>query len=147
MKTPKYYKHVCQNHQNSNQMAPKSDPKSKTNGYLKSHEYVSKIMEKSMELVPRGSQNLPKWCPGALPKQPWKQVGPRLSLADTFWMLSESTWTILDAILGPSWAPRGSQNQAFWHQVVPKSQKLIARMGYQKKHDLSIESSSENVRF
>ena len=27
---------------------------------------------------------------------------------------------------GPSWAPRGSQNQAFWHQVALKSQKMTS---------------------
>ena len=35
--------------------------------------------------------------------------------------------------LGPSWAPRGSQNPAFWHQVVPKSIKMMSRGGSQKK--------------
>ena len=41
--------------------------------------------------------------------------------------------------LGPSWAPRGSQNRAFWHQVVPKSQKMRPRMRHQKIYEHLIE--------
>ena len=35
---------------------------------------------------------------------------------------------------GPSWAPRGSQNQAFWHQVANKSTKMRSRRGSQKNN-------------
>ena len=41
--------------------------------------------------------------------------------------------------LGPSWAPRGSQNRAFWHQVAPKSQKMRPRMRHQKIYEILIE--------
>ena len=36
--------------------------------------------------------------------------------------------------LGTSWAPRGSQNRPFWHQVAPKKskKKIIARGGHQR---------------
>ena len=34
---------------------------------------------------------------------------------------------------GPSWAPRGSPNLAFWHQVASKSQKITSRMRHQKR--------------
>ena len=40
---------------------------------------------------------------------------------------------------GPSWAPRGSPNRAFWHQVAPKSQKMRPRMRHQKIYEILIE--------
>ena len=40
---------------------------------------------------------------------------------------------------GTSWAPRGSQNRPFWHQVAPKTQKMSPRMRHQKMHENLIE--------
>ena len=48
---------------------------------------------------------------------------------------------------GPSWAPRGSQNRAFWYQDAPRCQKMRSRMRHQKKDEFLIEFRSEHVRF
>ena len=48
--------------------------------------------------------------------------------------------------LVPSWAPRGSQNRAFWHQEASKVGKMRSRKGSQKKRDLLSEFWSENGR-
>ena len=41
--------------------------------------------------------------------------------------------------LGPSWAPRGSQNRAFWHQVATKVGKMMSRKGCLKKLEILME--------
>ena len=48
---------------------------------------------------------------------------------------------------GPSWAPRGSQNRAFWNQDALKCRKMRLRMRHKKKHEFLIEFRSKNVRF
>ena len=40
---------------------------------------------------------------------------------------------------GPSWAPRDSQNRAFWHQDASKVGKMRSWKGSQKKHEILIE--------
>ena len=48
---------------------------------------------------------------------------------------------------GTSWAPRGSQNRPFWHQVAPKTQKMSPRMRHQKMYENLIEIWWKKWRF
>ena len=48
---------------------------------------------------------------------------------------------------GHRWAPRGSQNRAFWHQEASKVGKMKSRMRHQKEYEFSLEFILKNVRF
>ena len=58
-----------------------------------------------------------------------------------------TAWLILSAIWDPSWAPRGSQNQAFWHQDARKLRKLTSRRRHDKKYGFFIVFLTENTLF
>ena len=68
----------------------------------------------------RGSQNQPKWCPGALQKGTLEisheKGQPGTKNCEAFWRHLGD----FGCHLVSSWAPRGSQNRAFWHQDTPK---------------------------
>ena len=100
------------------------------------------MIPKSIKIHAKSIQNQLKWCQGVFRKRPWEQVGSRLPKKalrlPTVEMNLAGLWRHLGDFgrhFGPSWAPRGSQNRAFWHQVVPKSIKMTSRGGYQE-HDL-----------
>ena len=80
---------------------------------------------------PRGSQNRPEWCPGALRKRPWKQVSSRLRFADSLRMLPVSVLAPhlgdLGRHFGAQLGAKGSQNQAFWHQEASKIGKMRSK--------------------
>ena len=102
----------------------------------KTHQNSSKIHPKSTEMVPR-----------SVPK-PSSEISRQNKFALlSFFLHFGATWTILGAILGPSWAPRGSQNRAFWHQDAPKCRKMRSRMRHQKRYEFLIKFRLENVRF
>ena len=86
---------------------------------------------------------MPRSSPKAISEMnPEKGVTIKMKMA-AFWRhLSD-----LGSHLEPSGAPRGSQNQEFWCQDAPKSQKMTFRMRHQKKYEFVIEFCLENVRF
>ena len=109
------------------------------------------IARKSMILVPRGSQNQPKLCPGERRKRSWKQVGsgtpkkcqrqvrgtPFLAPLGRFW-----------APLGVNLAPSGGPRMPKW---IPKSSpdrsKWCPGEGLWQKLENLIESCLEIVSF
>ena len=107
-------------------------------------------MRKSMILDPRG----PKIDQNGAQERSKSDIGSKSFSRATkserpgcffwaFWRDLRDFWRHLV----PSWAPRGSQNRAFWHQDAPKRQKMTSRMRHQKKYEFSIEFLSENMRF
>ena len=103
-----------------------------------------------MILVPRGSQNQPKWCPGALRTRSWKQVGSGTPKKWQGHTLLDPLWAPFGRSWAPFWAPlgaKGSPNQTFWHQDAPKSQNMTSRMRHQNKFEIWMESRSENEDF
>ena len=101
------------------------------------------MIPKFIKIHSKSIPNQPKGCPGALRKRAFmKRFGSFLDVTtigasvqldfSTF----GTTWAILGAILVPSWAPRGSQNQVFWHKVAPKSQKMRPTMRHQKIYEM-----------
>ena len=95
--------------------------------------------------APRGSQNRPFWHQVA-PKNQRKKLSRKSA---TIFCARAAFWRHLGDFgrpladfgrhLGPSWAPRGSQNRSFWHQVAPKTQKMSPRMRHQKMYENLIE--------
>ena len=75
----------------------------------------SKILPKSTKMVPR---SLPKAISRA---SRFQAIRPAKFFHDFWRHLGD-----LGRHLAPSWPPRGSQNQAFWHQVALKSQKMTS---------------------
>ena len=100
------------------------------------HQNSSKIHPKSTKMVPR---NAPK----VILEASWlRGVRGKLNFSDLWCHLGD-----FGRHLVPSWAPRGSQNLAFWHQDAPKCRKMRSRMRHQKKYEFLIEFKSGNVRF
>ena len=88
--------------------------------------------------APRGSQNRPFWHQVA-PKNQRKKLSRKSA---TVFCARAAFWRHLGDFgrhLGPSWAPRGSQNRPFWPQVAPKTQKMSPRMRHQKMYENLIE--------
>ena len=107
-------------------------------------------MRKSMILDPRGSKIDQNGAQERSKNELWSKSvlgSPKSERpGHSFWAF----WRPLRDFgrhLVPSWAPRGSQNRAFWHQDAPKWQKMTSRMRHQKKYEFSIEFLSENMRF
>ena len=100
--------------------------------------------------MPKFIKNRSKWRPRALQRHPktdsennsFPNIPPGVFFLDFGRHLGD-----LGCHLVPSWAPRGSQNQVFWHQDAPKWQKNASRMRHHKKYEFSIEFLSENMRF
>ena len=88
--------------------------------------------------APRGSQNRPFWHQVA-PKNQRKKLSRKSA---TVFCARAAFWHHLGDFgrhFGTSWAPRGSQNRVFWHQVTPKSKKMRPRVRHQKIDDILIE--------
>ena len=49
--------------------------------------------------------------------------------------------------VGTQLAAKGLQNQAFWHQVLPKTIKMMSKGRSQKNLEILIQNRSENVSF
>ena len=92
--------------------------------------------------APRGSQNRPFWHQVAPTFLSYGKGGYHQSFWEPFWRhLGDFGRPLADfgRDLGPSWAPRGSQNRPFWPQVAPKTQKMSPRMRHQKMYENLIE--------
>ena len=110
------------------------------NNYTKFHRKSRKFHPKSTKMVPQersksdlGSKAFPERF----------LVPPSYAFLVGFWRHLDD----LGRFLGTSWAPRGSQNRAFWHQDAPKCRNMRSRMRHQKKYEFLIGFRSENVRF
>ena len=95
--------------------------------------------------APRGSQNRP-FRHQVAPKKQRKKLSRKSATGfcarAAFWRhLGDFGRPLPDfgRHLGPSWAPRGSQNRPFWHQVAPNSQKMNPRMRHQQMYEILIE--------
>ena len=86
----------------------------------RSNQNPVKMMPKSIKIDPQIILNRRKWCLGTLQKWSWKQVGHNIDRQN----LPEPRFLRHLGDYGhhfvPSWAPMGSQNRAFWHQVALK---------------------------
>ena len=110
---------------------------------------VAKIVENWIKLMPKSFKihrnsipSQPKWCPGALRKRPWEQVGSRNNILEHHrsfggCILSSFCRRLGDFghHFGHRWAPRVSQNRTFWHQEPSKVGKKMFRKGCWKKHE------------
>ena len=76
-----------------------------------------------------------------------RDLGSKAVPGTKFWKHFWRHLADLSAILVPSWAPRGSQIRAFWHQVATKVGKMMSRKGCWKKLEISMEFWFENGGF
>ena len=107
-------------------------------------------MRKSRILEPRGSRNPQKWFEECSEAVSGSRSVPGTVPGRRTVNLPVHSWSHFGDIgchLVPRWAPRGSQNRAFWYQDAPKWGKIMSRMRHHKKYEFSIEFLSENMRF
>ena len=99
-------------------------------------------------------ENQPQNCPESIEMVP--RSAPKATLeggpqnGGRVKMKMEAFWchlAISGGMLGPSWAPRDSKNQAFWGQVLPKTLKMMSKGRSLKNLEKTIKKCSENVSF
>ena len=107
----------------------------------------AKILQLSSKTHPKSTKIVPRSAPEAILEGGRLQNGsweaPSYAFLVGFWHHLDDFGRHLDS----SWAPRGSQNRAFWHQDAPKSRKMRSQKGCQKKLQILIGILMENVRF
>ena len=82
----------------------------------------AQIDTNSSKIRPKSTKMVPRRVPKAILRASRFHVLPPTKFLVPFWSNSDDVaWHFV-----PSWAPRGSQNQAFWHQVALKSQKMTS---------------------
>ena len=92
--------------------------------FQKCIKHAAKIHTNSFRIHPKSTKMMPRSAPKAtLGASRFHELPPNKFLVP-FW----SNLGDLARHFMPSWAPRGSQNQAFWHQVALKSQKMTSWM-------------------
>ena len=74
----------------------------------------AKLMPKSFIIRQKSIPNRPKWCPGALRKRPWEQVGSRNSILEHHRRFGGGILSPLGWCWAPFWTPLGAK-------VIPKS--------------------------
>ena len=116
------------------------------NLHIKPHQHVSKNRAKIHDFGAKGVPKFSRSAPKAI-LEASRFPGPqKVSAPDAFFEPFGDNCAILAAI-GPSWAPRGFQNRAFWHQVLSKTMKMMSKGRSQKKIEILIKNRSENVSF
>ena len=73
----------------------------------------SKMMPKSMKFHPKSIPNRPKWCRGALRKQPWKPTVNESCARELLGRRFETVWAILAALWDAAGRQGGVQNRTF----------------------------------
>ena len=90
--------------------------------FQKCIKHAAKIHTNSFRIHPKSTKMMPRSAPKAtLGASRFHELPPKKFLVPFWSNLGE-----LARHFVPSWAPRGSQNQAFWHQVALKSQKMTS---------------------
>ena len=84
----------------------------------------AQIDTNSSKIRPKSTKMVPRRVPKAILRASRFHVLPPKKFLVPFW----SNLGDVARHFVPSWAPRGSQNQAFWHQVALKSQKMTSWM-------------------
>ena len=82
----------------------------------------AQIDTNSSKIRPKSTKMVPRRVPKAILRASRFHVLPPKKFLVPFW----SNLGDVARHFVPSWAPRGSQNQAFWHQVALKSQKMTS---------------------
>ena len=72
----------------------------------------------------RGSQNQPKWCPGALRKRPWEQVGSRLLKKAPRLPINLRLLAPLGRFWAPFWAQLGAKGLTKSSFLAPSHTKI-----------------------
>ena len=111
--------------------------------YPKCFKINPKIDTNSFKIHPKSTKMVPRSVPKAILRASRFHVLPPTKFLQPFWSHSGDFGRHLEPQLGV----KGSQNQAFWHQVAVKSQKMTSIMMHQKRHEFLIEFWWEKVRF
>ena len=92
-------------------------------------------MKNPSQINQNGAQERPKGLSGCRsPSERFLGV-PAYAFLACFWRILVD----FGRHLGPSWAPRGSQNRPFWRQDAPEVEKMTHKKGSQKKLEIWIE--------
>ena len=83
----------------------------------------TKLMPKSFKIHRNSIPSQPKWCPGALRKRPWEQVGFSAPITFHKFQIIGATWVIWGAILGPAGRQGGPKIEHLGVKACPKPQK------------------------